>query len=620
MEKIVTAVLAFVICISMFISPANAAELETPSGIRYSDIGKSIEAFVKEREGGLASLEVAVFDGDETLYSGCFGYADVENKASADEQTVYEWASVSKLLTWVSVMQLWERGLLDLDADIRNYLPDGFLTKLSSDEPITMVNLMNHTAGWQETVYDIEAKNESDIVSLEQALRDAEPYQAYAPGEHTAYSNWGAALAGYIVECITGRDFIEYVHESIFAPLGMEHTSIAPDFSDNMWVKKQRDKLRSYCIMQGIYESYGINRSYIMLYPAGSACGTLADFTTFAKGFVSAECPFFEKAGTRDAMLRATSFYGDSDIPMNCHGLWTAEYAVQTIGHGGNTEACSSMLQFDPKSGLGVVIMTNEVCETAFNYGVPGLIFGDYEDSERIKDSVITDTRDISGMYTATRSFPRGFLKFCNVLGAGGFMPVFADKDEGCYDIANQFKLYRVADNQWIQDNGNGVKMFMYETEKDGVRMFETMSTDYVLNRYFWLEAALLIAVLLIAVASAVILLAKLVKLLVRKDHSDKKALANGGSCVTFTQILSVATGVVLWLFIDASSITRPFSVVSCILAALLTLFFIGMAVYCVFRMIKDRKVSARFIIWTLCCGILAAFFIYFEMYNFWLY
>jgi CubicO group peptidase (beta-lactamase class C family) len=67
-------------------------------------------------------------------------------------------------------MQLYEQGKIDLEKDIREYLPEGFLSKFSYDEPITMINLMNHNAGWQETTYDVGVKDTSDIVNLETAL------------------------------------------------------------------------------------------------------------------------------------------------------------------------------------------------------------------------------------------------------------------------------------------------------------------------------------------------------------------------------------------------------------------------------------------------------------------
>lgn len=131
-------------------------------------------------------------------------------------------------------MQQWEQGNLDLDADIREYLPEGFLKKLQyKDEKVTMKNLMSHNAGFQESFYENQMCDESDLYdSLENAVKACECYQAYHVGEYTAYSNYGTALASYIVARVSGQDYAEYVRENIFKPLGMEHTSIDPHMNE----------------------------------------------------------------------------------------------------------------------------------------------------------------------------------------------------------------------------------------------------------------------------------------------------------------------------------------------------------------------------------------------------
>ena len=133
-----------------------------------------------------------------------------------------------------------------LDTDIREYLPEGFLTKLQyEDEKITMMNLMNHNAGFQESFYENQSCDKEEIYNnLEEALRACECYQAYHVGEYTAYSNYGAALAAFIVERVSGQDYRDYVRDNIFKPLNMEHTSIDPLITDNSYVKEKREELK----------------------------------------------------------------------------------------------------------------------------------------------------------------------------------------------------------------------------------------------------------------------------------------------------------------------------------------------------------------------------------------
>ena len=117
----------FVAALAFVPAKAMAAEQTTPSGIAYSDISKSMNDYVKEHEDELASVSAATFDRNGVITVYRYGYADIDKGVKADENTVYEWGSTSKTLIWVSIMQLYEKGLVDFDTDIREYLPEGFL-------------------------------------------------------------------------------------------------------------------------------------------------------------------------------------------------------------------------------------------------------------------------------------------------------------------------------------------------------------------------------------------------------------------------------------------------------------------------------------------------------------
>ena len=207
----------------------NIPDITIPSGDSLEKFIHDTDDALREVDGNSPSTAAAVFQGDEILYEAYRGCADIEAGIPADENTVYEWGSITKTLTWVSVMQLWEQGKLDLDKDIREYLPEGFFHHLSYDDKITMTDLMNHRGGWCETTHALFVDDESELRSLGDALQEIEPAQTFRPGEVTAYSNYGAAVAGYIVERISGMDYCDYVRQNIFEPLGMEHTAIGPN-------------------------------------------------------------------------------------------------------------------------------------------------------------------------------------------------------------------------------------------------------------------------------------------------------------------------------------------------------------------------------------------------------
>jgi len=200
---------------ALFCFPA-LAHASTPSGIPFSELEQVVDDIAAEYVGtSTAGAQIAIVQNGEVLLSKSYGYADIERQILVDNDTVFEWGSASKTFVWVSVMQLVEQGKLDLNADIRGYLPDDFFRRLQFDAPITMYNLMNHNAGWEDYPFDLMVSSPGDVLSLEASLRRAEPLQIYEPGWVVAYSNFGAALAGYIVERVTGQPFYAYVNEHI---------------------------------------------------------------------------------------------------------------------------------------------------------------------------------------------------------------------------------------------------------------------------------------------------------------------------------------------------------------------------------------------------------------------
>ena len=271
--------------------PVKAQEL-LPSGVENTEIGERIEAFAEAHKETTAGMSVSVFDEENTYYTGYFGHGDKENSIAMDEETVVEWGSATKLLVWVSVMQLWEQGKLDLEADVKEYLPEGYLDFLTYDTPITMLHLMNHQAGFQEVYADLFVKNSEDILPLEEALLTHVPAQIFEPGTVSAYSNWGCALAGLIVEKVSGMSFADYVHTHIFQPLGMEHSALKPDLSDNPWVQEKRKELQCYMPDGSLIPDCFY---HITWYPAGMCTSTLEDFATFGQTLLKSDCPLFQK-------------------------------------------------------------------------------------------------------------------------------------------------------------------------------------------------------------------------------------------------------------------------------------------------------------------------------------
>ena len=185
------------------------------------------------REAHVAGATVSVVQNGRPVFAKGYGYADMEERepVAADETLFYP-GSAGKLFTWTAVMQLVEEGKLDLDADINTYLdfevPDTYA------EPITVSDLMTHTAGFEEEFAALFVAEQRDVLPLRELLVRNVPGRVYPPGEYFAYSNYGTALAGYIVERVSGIPYEQYIEENILQPLGMENSSASQPLPDRL--------------------------------------------------------------------------------------------------------------------------------------------------------------------------------------------------------------------------------------------------------------------------------------------------------------------------------------------------------------------------------------------------
>lgn len=167
---------------------------------------------------------IVVVRNGRTLLAKGYGVANLDSRRPISlEDSIFRLASVSKIATWLTVMQLVEEGRLDLDRDVNDYLD--FRIPRSFGRAITMRHLMTHSAGFAERFWG--AYQPDTPASLEEVLRNNVPARVYAPGSTVAYSNYGAGLAGHIVERLRGQPFERVVAERVFAPAGMRRSTFA---------------------------------------------------------------------------------------------------------------------------------------------------------------------------------------------------------------------------------------------------------------------------------------------------------------------------------------------------------------------------------------------------------
>jgi CubicO group peptidase (beta-lactamase class C family) len=203
----------------------------TPAGARHGLTADDLSTFLDGmvpymiQRGDIAGGVVSVVKDGKLLFARGYGYADLEKRTPVSpETTLFRPGSTSKLFTWTAVMQQVEQGKLDLDHDVNDYLD--FTIPPRDGKPVTLRQLMTHTAGFEDTARGLLPRKPEDV-NLERYLKTHVPARIFAPGEIVAYSNYGCGLAGYIVQRVSGEGFDGYVQKHIFEPLGMHHSSFA---------------------------------------------------------------------------------------------------------------------------------------------------------------------------------------------------------------------------------------------------------------------------------------------------------------------------------------------------------------------------------------------------------
>jgi len=206
------------------VTPAAAS----PPALAATDLAAWLDGFIPNalQRGDIAGAEVVVVKDGAVLLEKGYGYADVAARRPIDPRTtLMRPGSISKLFAWTAVMQLAEAGKLDLDADVNRYLD--FRIPPGPGGPITLRDLLTHRPGFEERFEGVVTRSARDTPTLEAFVKGWTPSRIHPRGQVPAYSNYGATLAGYIVQRVSGEPFEAYVARHIFAPLGMAHATFA---------------------------------------------------------------------------------------------------------------------------------------------------------------------------------------------------------------------------------------------------------------------------------------------------------------------------------------------------------------------------------------------------------
>jgi CubicO group peptidase (beta-lactamase class C family) len=301
----------------------------------------------------IAGATVAVVKDGKQLFTKGYGYADVKQKQPVTAETLFRPGSVSKLFVWTAVMQLVEQGKLDLDKDVNEYLD--FKMPAAFGQPISLKNILTHTAGFEDQWKDF-APADKRSPNLGNYLKTHIPNRIFAPGTTPAYSNYAAALAGYVVERVSGQPFNDYIHQNIFKPLGMNHSTfvqplppeLVPLMSNGYGLASDEPKE---------FETIGP-------FPAGSLTSSAADMSKFMLAHLqdgrlgAAQILKPETA----CLMHSRAFGLDPTANAMAYGFYEeSRNGQRIIGHGGDTSYFHSDLHLLADAGVGFFVSYNSV-------------------------------------------------------------------------------------------------------------------------------------------------------------------------------------------------------------------------------------------------------------------
>lgn len=305
------------------------------------------------REHHVTGGVVAIVKDGQVLFAKGYGHRDVEKNLPVDARTtLFRIGSTTKLLTWTAVMQLVEQGKLDLDADVNTYLK-GLKIPDTYDKPITMRDLMTHTAGFEEGFlgYLINDDPNKQLPIGEMLARHV-PARVRPPGEMSSYSNFGAALAGLIVEQVSGTPYNDYIAKQIFEPLDMQFATVQEPVPQRL----QPYVATSYKQENGapVAKKYEIVGGFR---PAGSGAVSAIDMAHFmiaqlADGRYAGREILTPQTAQR---MHATAFRLDPRLPGMALGFYHGNVnGLDVIGHGGDTNYCHTELMLVPSQQVGL--------------------------------------------------------------------------------------------------------------------------------------------------------------------------------------------------------------------------------------------------------------------------
>ena len=405
---------------------------------------------------------VSIVKGGKLFLTKGYGFQDIKKSIPVDPtKTLFRPGSISKLFTWVSVMQQVEQGRLDLDADVNSYLKSFQVADTYPGQPMTLRHIMTHTSGFEDGGLGYL----SGTISIKEALIRYQPERVNPPGLQTAYSNYATTLAGLIVANVSGLEFRAYVQRNIFDVLGMDNST---------FFEPVPDKLLGTVAQPYSYEGvrYVVKPSEIIssFAPAGAMSATATDMAKFAlaimNGGIHAGKRILEEETVAQMLTR--NFSQDNRLMGLTLGFFEADRnGHRIVGHGGDTQYFHSDLTIDLNEGIAIFTSFSGVAAGTIRDAIVPTFYDTFYAKELKKITPPVGFAARAEKYVGSYNFWRSNFSTLEKVGkvAGGPSIQLSDRDTL---IAPGLAEFVEIDKNLFQSVGDGKIKIAFQESSEG--------------------------------------------------------------------------------------------------------------------------------------------------------
>jgi CubicO group peptidase (beta-lactamase class C family) len=359
MKRIILVVLLSTLACLCFAQDKNEQQKPAQS---IAELQQQLEKLLKDTH--TPGISIAIVHGDGPEWVAGLGEADVAHRRATTPDTLFRIGSTSKAFASLSILMLADQGKLSLDDPVRKLAPEvWFENRWEADDPVRVVNLLEHTTGWDDMHLHEYAVDAPPSLGLREALDSyhRSRISRWPPGTRMAYCNSGPPVAAYIVEKITNQRFEDFVQQNLFLPIGMKTATYFPPPEGTATTLYHPDGKMPYPYWNIVYR------------PAGSINASARDMAAYVQFYLNrgmANGVQIVPAAEIDRMENPASTWAAKDGLKSGYGLsnyWTIHEGFVYHGHNGGVNGGLTEMAYMPEYGVGYFYSINSGNGDAFS-------------------------------------------------------------------------------------------------------------------------------------------------------------------------------------------------------------------------------------------------------------